>query len=120
MKKKFLVLSVSALVLLLSRCRKPELFPEANYDERLSGGSQTTFDNTQDAFSIPFEGLSDYDFNIHVLGDKAFEHTFVAAPAPINSGLGPCYNNISCRSCHHNDGIGIPTAGEDQSSLLMR
>jgi CxxC motif-containing protein (DUF1111 family) len=120
MKKPLAIISVSAWLLLFAMCRKPDIFPGENYDERLSGGSQTTFDNTQDAFSIPFEGLSDYDLNVHILGDNAFEHTFVAAPAPINSGLGPAYNNVSCRSCHHNDGIGVPTAGEEQSSLLMR
>lgn len=120
MKKRLILIAVASFVVLLTKCRKPEVLPEGNYDDRLSGGSQTTFDNTQDAFSNPFEGLSSHDMNVHVLGDKSFEQTFVAAPAPYHGGLGPCYNNVSCTSCHHNDGIGIPTAGEDQSSLLMR
>lgn len=120
MKRALVIFSVSVLVLLCAMCRKPEIFPEENYDERLSGGSQTTFDNTSQAFSIPFEGLNEYDLYTHGLGDGAFEQTFVTAPAPINNGLGPAYNNVSCISCHHNDGIGVPTAGEEQSSLLMR
>jgi len=120
MNRKLLIASLTVFVLLASMCRKPEIFPEENYDERLSGGTQTTFDNTSLAFANPFVGMSDNDSRIHVLGDQAFENTFVTAPAPINNGLGPVYNNVSCRSCHHNDGIGVPTAGDPQSSLLMR
>lgn len=105
---------------MFSMCRKPAFFPEEDYDEQLSGGSQTTFDFTSQAFSIPFTGMSKHEQDLHNLGDAAFDHIFVAAPAPINNGLGPAYNNVSCVSCHHNDGIGVPTAGEAQSSLLMR
>jgi len=102
------------------KCRKPETLAEEQYDNRLSGGSQTVFDNTAQAFGHDFLGLSEHDTHIHELGDAQFEQSFVAAPAPLNSGLGPAYNNVSCVSCHHNDGIGIPTAGGLQSSLLIR
>jgi len=103
-----------------SSCREPEAFPDEQYDSRLSGGLQTIFDQTSQAFSHEFEGLSAYDLKVHALGDAAFEQTFVTAPAPVNSGLGPAFNNVSCISCHHNDGKGVPTAGELQSSLLIR
>ncbi len=112
--------TVAAFIMLFAMCRKPEIFPEEEYDEALSGGSQTTFDNTSQAFSIPFSGLSTDHVALHMAGDAAFEQTFVAAPSPVNNGLGPAYNNVSCVSCHHNDGIGVPTAGEAQSGLLMR
>jgi CxxC motif-containing protein (DUF1111 family) len=105
---------------LFTSCREPELFPEDQMDERFSGGMNTVFDNTSKAFSHEFPTLSGYDLHIHELGDTRFEQTFVTAPAPINSGLGPIYNNVSCTSCHHNDGIGVPTTGEAQSSLLIR
>jgi CxxC motif-containing protein (DUF1111 family) len=119
--KKFTVTAfLFSIILLLSMCRKPEEFPEDSYDERLSGGNQTAFDATSHAFSHPFEGMSDYNMNVHDLGDAAFEQTFVTAPAPFNSGLGGAYNNVSCVSCHHNDGKGVPTAGLSESSLLMR
>ena len=120
MKKAFIIFSVIAFALLFATCRKPETFPEENYDERLSGGSQTVFDFTSQAFTHEFTGISEYELGVHDLGDGAFEQTFVAAPAPINNGLGPAYNNVSCTSCHHNDGIGVPTAGGTESSLLMR
>ena len=107
-------------ITLLSQCRKPETFSEEGYDERMSGGSQTAFDNSSQAFTHEFDNLSEHDLSIHELGDAGFEQTFVTAPAPVNSGLGPAFNNVSCVSCHHNDGKGVPTAGAAQSSLLMR
>src|SRR5262245_45865131 len=120
MKKGLIIIFLSGFILSLAMCRKPEFFPEDQYDVRLSGGSQTAFDITSQAFSHEFDGMYEYDAEIHELGDRAFEQTFVTAPAPINNGLGPAFNNVSCVSCHHNDGIGVPTAGEAQSSLLMR
>ena len=120
MKKLAVFFFIMSLVLVFAHCRKANEFPDSQYDERLSGGSQTVFDATAKAFSHQFKNLTSYDSKIHELGDAGFEQTFVTAPAPINSGLGGVYNNVSCISCHHNDGIGVPTAGESQSSLLIR
>lgn len=120
MKKLFIGTILFSLIFGLSRCRKSELFSENDFDERLSGGSQTTFDFTSKAFSHPFDGLSAYDDGIHELGDGQFEQSFVTAPALFFGGLGPAYNNNSCISCHHNDGKGVPTAGFVESSLLVR
>lgn len=120
MHRTSVILILLGIDAMLSMCRKPEPLSEDRYDERLSGGSQTAFDATSQAFSHEFEGMNSYDALTHELGDAHFEQTFVTAPAPINSGLGPAYNNVSCVSCHHNDGIGVPTAGESQSGLLMR
>ena len=109
-----------ALVLLNVTCREPEAFPDESYDNRLSGGSNTVFDNTSKAFGNPFPHLNVYDLAVHTTGDRQFEAIFVTAPAAVNSGLGPLYNNVSCVSCHHNDGIGVPTIGGAESSLLLR
>ncbi|HXX62521.1 MAG TPA: di-heme oxidoredictase family protein [Bacteroidota bacterium] len=109
---------VSAL--LIQACREPQPFPDDQRDQRLSGGANTVFDVSAESFGHPFPTLSGHDLKIHELGDTQFDQTFVAAPAPVNSGLGPIYNNVSCSSCHHNDGIGIPTAGDPQSALLIR
>ncbi len=101
-------------------CNKASMVDESAYDERLSGGSSTVFDATSKAFGHAFDGLNNRDAQVHELGDGAFGQTFVAAPALINSGLGPVFNNVSCISCHHNDGKGTPTAGFVNSSLLFR
>ncbi|NIG55622.1 thiol oxidoreductase [Chitinophaga sp. Cy-1792] len=105
---------------LLIRCTKPATFADGDYDPRLSGGIATVFDETSKAFGNSVPGLSVYDQHIHDLGDKAVDQTFVTAPAPINSGLGPIFNNVSCKSCHHNDGKGNPTTGTVTSSMLIR
>jgi len=101
-------------------CRKPGAFAEADYDPRLSGGAATVFDETAGAFGHMVASLNANDINAHELGDAAVEQSFVTAPAPVNSGLGPVFSNVSCISCHHNDGKGSPTAGLVNSSLLIR
>jgi CxxC motif-containing protein (DUF1111 family) len=120
MRKILIPLCIVGFMLLLSQCRKPEPFDTEAYDERMSGGSQTAFDRTSGAFSNPFTAMSEYDGHMHGLGDAGFEQTFVTAPANYNGGLGPAFNNVSCASCHHNDGRGVPTVGEAQSAMLMR
>lgn len=120
MKKLRVISGIVGMSALLSMCRKADTFDEADYDERLSGGMATVFDETSKAFSHAIAGMSDLDNTAHEKGDVAFEQTFVSAPSPINSGLGPVFNNVSCVSCHHNDGKGTPTAGAVNSSLLFR
>jgi len=119
--KKIQIVSLLTLVVFaLVKCQKSAQFPAEQYDNQLSGGSATAFDATSKSFGNAFTNLSSYDEYVHELGDKIFSQSFVTAPAPIHSGLGPIFNNTSCSSCHHNDGIGLPTAGDAQSSLLMR
>ena len=119
--KKFLIpVGIFGFILILSQCRKPEPFNAEEYDERMSGGSQTAFDATSGAFTNPFTGMDEYDDELHGLGDAGFEQTFITAPANYNGGLGPAFNNVSCISCHHNDGRGVPTVGEGHSAMLMR
>ncbi|WP_143310386.1 di-heme oxidoreductase family protein [Chitinophaga vietnamensis] len=112
-----LLLSMPAWLMM---CRKAEPFAESGYDPQLSGGESTVFDITSKAFGHAIPGLNARDQHVHDLGDKQSEQTFVTAPAPVNSGLGPIYNNVSCKSCHHNDGKGNPTTGLNTSSMLVR
>jgi CxxC motif-containing protein (DUF1111 family) len=108
------------LVILLVECQKASVLPQSQYNDQLSGGSETVFDATQTAFGNMFPTISGYDEHVHVLGDLTFNNSFVTSPAPVNPGLGPIFNNTSCGNCHHSDGIGIPTAGQLESSLLLR
>ena len=108
------------LMLILVKCQKSAVFPASQYDDRLSGGDETIFDATSKAFGGMYPTISGYDEHVHILGDLIFNQSFVTAPAPIHSGLGPIFNNTACINCHHNDGIGLPTAGGLQSSLLLR
>jgi CxxC motif-containing protein (DUF1111 family) len=108
------------LVIFLVECQKASVLPQSQYNDQLSGGDETVFDATQTAFGNMFPTISGYDVHVHTLGDLTFNNSFVTSPAPVNPGLGPIFNNTSCGNCHHSDGIGIPTAGQLESSLLMR
>ncbi|MFN8247660.1 MAG: di-heme oxidoredictase family protein [Ferruginibacter sp.] len=119
-RKVYIVTAVICLPLAAVMCRKADEFPGSGYDPRLSGGMATVFDETSKAFGHAIPGLNEEGTHAHELGDHAVEQTFVTAPAPLNSGLGPVFSNVSCISCHHNDGKGNPTAGLVNSSLLMR
>ena len=124
MKKKLVILGVfAAIIAIFSQCHKAEVFPTDEYDPRLSGGAATVFDQTSRAFTNAIAGLTGRDEKAQSLGDAAFEQPFIAsttAPGAHFTGLGPIFNNVSCISCHHNDGKGTPTAGFTNSSLLFR
>ena len=86
-----------------------------------SGGETTIFDASSHAFSIPAPNLSAAAFEKHLDGDVEFEAVFVTAPAVVNPGLGPIYNNVSCINCHSRDGRGRPPdSDEGLVSLLFR
>lgn len=120
MKKFWILAGLIIRVAVFSMCNKADVFPDSGYDDRLSGGLATVFDETSHAFSHAIDGMTSNDEHAHELGDASFEQTFVTAPAPINSGLGPVFNNVSCIACHHNDGKGTPTFGSITSSMLLR
>ncbi len=120
MKKLYIIALIGMLVVFLSRCHKAELAPDTVYDDRLSGGKATVFDETSHAFSNAIDGMSARDQRVHELGDQTFEASFVAAPAKVFGGLGSIYNNVSCINCHRNDGGGFPSTGSATSGLLLR
>ncbi len=120
MKKLYIITLIGMLVVFLSRCHKAELAPDTVYDDRLSGGKATVFDETSHAFSNAIDGMSARDQRVHELGDQTFEASFVAPPAKVFGGLGSIYNNVSCINCHRNDGGGFPSAGSATSGLLIR
>lgn len=87
----------------------------------LSGGDTTILSESSHAFSTPAPNLSDAALEKHLDGDLEFEAIFVTAPAEVNPGLGPIYNNITCINCHVRDGRGKPpTVDEKFVSMLFR
>ena len=126
MKHFYSLLYLSFLVsILLSACDSES--PVAVESTRIfstsefSGGETTVFDASSHAFSIPAPNLSDASLAKHLEGDVEFEAVFVTAPAVVNPGLGPIYNNVSCINCHSRDGRGRPpNADEGLVSLLFR
>ncbi len=124
MRKRIIIYCAIVLILatiIFQSCNKPDALLESEYNEWLSGGSQTVFQTGSGAFSSPFPNLGASELRLHEIGDLGFEATFVTAPAKLNSGLGPIYNNVSCASCHIADGRGkAPELNETLNSMLMR
>ncbi len=95
---------------------------EAEVAAPLSGGGTTIVNRSSSAFENPASNLSDDELDAHLEGDVVFEATFVSAPAEVNPGLGPLFNNDSCAACHVRNGRGLPVAGQGPqgSQLLVR
>ncbi len=109
LKLKLAIIFIAGFFLSMHSCSvdEPVVFSDwFNADEYNAGGATTIFDASSGAFSSPAENLSPEHFNKHNDGDAEFEATFVTAPASINSGLGPIFNNVSCVGCHILDGRG--------------
>ncbi len=77
-----------------------------------AGGETTLWNRTSTAYEQPAPNLDPYWANLHALGDIAFEANFVTAPAPLNPGLGPLFNNNSCAGCHIKNGRGFSEKGQ--------
>ena len=120
------LLSLILLVsILLSACDSEspvtvESIPVFSTSE-FAGGETTVFDASSHAFSTPAPNLSTAALEKHLEGDVEFEANFVTAPAEVNPGLGPIYNNISCINCHTRDGRGRPPSVDEKFvSMLFR
>lgn len=99
----------------------PQPEPEPELDKQRSGGDMTVFSATSSAFEQPAPNLIGARLERHLAGDIAFEDVFVTAPAPVNSGLGPIFNNSACVRCHLRDGRGrAPIPGGSFDSAFLR
>jgi CxxC motif-containing protein (DUF1111 family) len=97
----------------------PPVEPEV--DKQLSGGDTTVFTASSSAFETPAANLEGEQLDRHLLGDVAFEDSFVTAPAPVNGGLGTVFNNTACIRCHTRDGRGMAAVpGVAQESIFLR
>jgi CxxC motif-containing protein (DUF1111 family) len=124
MMRRFLTLcALPLLASLLTGCQEEEGAGPAPGDntEVYAGGATTVFLTGASAYSMPAPNLGAEGLETHLDGDRQFEQVFVTAPADVNAGLGPLFNNSSCEGCHPSDGRGRPPlAGEAISSMLIR
>lgn len=124
LKKNLLIVIVLGIFSIVS-CAPDDsgtYVPLPDLQERLyAGGETTVFLTTSNAFSTPAANLFGPDLSMHLVGDFQFESAFVTAPAPVNGGIGPIFNNTSCVSCHAKDGrSGFPSNINALSGFFLR
>lgn len=96
----------------------------AETGEELSGGDNTSFNFSAEAFGFASPNLS-FDERLEFgLGNSLFNQSWVTAPASTTArdGLGPLFNARSCSGCHFKDGRGRPpnAPGELSHGLVLR
>ncbi len=115
-----LLLTGTALLVLFAACRRGDDGPADAEDLKL-GGETTSSGTYITAFQQPAANLSEAESALHLAADKAFGDIFVTAPATVNSGLGPIFNQNSCENCHVANGRSpFPTDAADLRGLLFR
>lgn len=118
------VTALGVSLIFLTGCKKdaPVLNDQAEISEEyFSGGQTTVFNSGSTAFEQPSTNCNSAELIMHADGDAAFEATFVTAPAPVSSGLGPIFNQNACNSCHPRNGrSAAPSSGNDLQGLLFR
>ncbi len=81
--------------------------PPGLSDEYFTGGRMgTVFSTTSRCLELPSPAI-DADAKLSEMfpeGEALFEADFVTDPEAPYGGLGPVYNNVSCRNCHPNYG----------------
>jgi len=96
---------------------------EAVVDEREyhAGGATTVFGEYSQIFQQPAANLTAAEIADHFKSDANFEAIFVTAPAAVQGGLGPLFNQSACASCHIRNGrAAFPVSPDDPGGLLFR
>lgn len=118
--KSLLAILTISIVFSISSCKKDEVF-KSDKSRLYAGGETTVFTANSFSYSTPASNLKGSNFDQHLSGDVAFEQAFVTAPAQVNQGLGPVFNNNSCIACHPKDGRAEhPTELNDFTGLFLR
>lgn len=107
---------------MLYSCADDNYQPLTDLSEReAAGGATTVYTANSTSYSIPAPNLNNSELIKHLQGDLAFEAVFVTAPATVNGGLGPIFNNSSCIACHPRDGRAkFPADLNSRGGLLWR
>lgn len=111
------------LLIVLSGCKpKEEILTPAKPESVMAGGETTITSSGPEAFNFPLANLDASGSKRHFLADEAFGQQFVTAPASQFGGLGPLFNQNSCKACHVRNGRGIipQQEGDTGSGLLLR
>ncbi|MDX1446976.1 di-heme oxidoredictase family protein [Lishizhenia sp.] len=123
--KKIVGLCLLSANLLLLSCNKGAVEPfSISAEEIKSGGGNTVFNTSQNAFAQPNPDLSGDEELLFFVGNSFFNQNWVSSPASTKArdGLGPLFNARSCSGCHFKDGRGEPLQVNQANSkgFLMR
>lgn len=84
-----------------------------------SGGLTTVTDSGTNAYSDPFENITSVNKVHFNSGNLIFNQVFVNRPGTDSSGVGPVFNNVSCVSCHVQNGRGNPLLAPNGFNTLV-
>lgn len=109
------------LLAFLSACKDDPAPPAVDEREYYAGGTTTAFGEYSQIFQQPAANLGTQEVDDHFKADANFGAIFVTAPATIQGGLGPLFNQSACGSCHVRNGrAAFPTSPDDLGGLLLR
>jgi len=116
---------VAAFSISLLSCKRGSETPSVLEEgEEMSGGTNTIFDVTENAFGHENPSLTSEERDFFFVGNSLFKQNWVMAPSSTTArdGLGPLFNARSCSSCHLKDGKGRPPEfyEEKDMGLLLR
>lgn len=114
-------LTALTFLLFLVACRDVDPPVSVDASEYKAGGSTTVSGVYSQIFQQPSGNLDAQGIEAHLEGDANFEAVFVTAPATVQGGLGPLFNQNSCASCHIRNGRAVfPSSANDLGGLLIR
>ncbi|WP_405378750.1 di-heme oxidoredictase family protein [Nonlabens sp. Asnod3-A02] len=119
-------LFILPLLLFITSCNTDDSYTAltAEIGEELSGGDNTSFNFSAEAFGFAAPNLSFEERVTFGVGNSLFNQSWVTAPASTTArdGLGPFFNARNCSGCHFKDGRGRASAfaGELSHGLLLR
>lgn len=127
MKKRIPLVLLSIAISLFFSCKKDQSQTTVKSSvaiiaqDSTSGGLTTSLDVSTNAFGDQFTNITAANLVSFNAGNVVFNQNFVSSSTLAHNGLGPLFNNISCVSCHNQNGRGAPPlTGELFHTLVFR
>lgn len=114
-------ITLLSFLLVLFACGEKEAPVSVDASEYQAGGATTVFGVHSQMFQQPASNLDEQENKDHFTADANFGAIFVTAPATIQGGLGPLFNQNACENCHVRNGRAVfPASASELGGLLFR
>lgn len=125
MNKPIVLIILAGCMIGIISCNKSQsltkVVPVLAAQDSTSGGLTTSLDISTNAFGDQFTNITPANLISFNAGNLVFNQNFDSSASHSHNGLGPVFNNISCVSCHNQNGRGAPpVAGELFHTLVFR